>query len=125
MKRRRLWYALLTALLFAVEVCIALFAHDAFVRPFLGDVLVVILVHCAVRVAFPLRPRLLPLYVFAFACGVEALQGIHILDLLGLSQSAFLTVVVGTSFSWLDILCYLVGCIFCACGEGFTRKKSR
>ena len=35
-----------TIVLFFVEVLIALFVHDGIIRPFLGDVLVVILIYC-------------------------------------------------------------------------------
>ncbi len=125
MTRRRFFYALCAAILFAVEFCIALFVHDNFVRPFIGDVLVVILVHCAVRVVFPSRPKLLALYVFFFACAVEALQAIHLLDLLGLSHVQLLVIVVGTSFSWWDILCYLAGCVIVAAAEGAYHAKHR
>ena len=39
-------YALLAVLLFVVELTIAVFINDAFIRPFLGDVLVVMLLFC-------------------------------------------------------------------------------
>ena len=110
MKKQRLLYALDALVLFGIEVCIALFAHDAFVRPYLGDVLVVILIHCAVRVLFPAKPNLLALYVFAFACLVEFTQYIRLLDLLGLAHIGWLRIVAGGTFDWADILCYGIGC---------------
>ena len=61
----RISYAIAALALFGIEVCIALFARDDFVRPFVGDVLVVILIHCAVRILSPAKPRLLAVYVFA------------------------------------------------------------
>ncbi len=42
-------YAALTALLLAIEVVIALFVHDAIVRPYVGDALAVILVYTGLR----------------------------------------------------------------------------
>ena len=50
--------------LLATEVLIALFVHDDFVRPYLGDVLVVPMIFFLLRVAFPERIKLLPLYIF-------------------------------------------------------------
>ncbi len=38
-------YALATALVFIIEVLIALYMHDAFIRPYGGDILAVILVY--------------------------------------------------------------------------------
>ena len=41
----RWFYAICFAGLFVVETLIALFVRDAFIRPYMGDVLVVILVY--------------------------------------------------------------------------------
>lgn len=60
----RLIYMLLFWALLATEVLIALFVHDDFVRPYLGDVLVVPMIFFLLRVAFPERIKLLPLYIF-------------------------------------------------------------
>jgi len=108
--KQRLIYALAALILFGIEVCIALFVRNSFVRGHLGDVLVVIFIHCAVRVVFPEKPRLLPVYVFAFACLIEFSQFIHLLDILGLGHIAWLRIVVGGTFDWGDIVCYGVGC---------------
>ena len=43
----RWFYAICFAGLFVVETLIALFVRDAFIRPYMGDVLVVILIYCA------------------------------------------------------------------------------
>lgn len=118
--KKRIMYAIAALVLFGVEVCIALFVHDNFVRPYLGDVLVVILIHCAVRVVFPAKPRLLPVYVFLFACAIEVTQYVHLLDLLGLAHIGWLRVVIGGTFDWGDIACYAVGCGVVAAGERIT-----
>ncbi len=106
----RWFYAICFAGLFGIETLIALFVHDAFVRPYMGDVLVVVLVYCFVRI-FITRPlRWLPLWVFLFACCIEALQYLHFVTLVGLQDNTLARVVLGTSFSWWDIVCYAVGC---------------
>ena len=109
LKRKRLVYLSLSVLLFLIELFIALFVRDRFIRPYFGDVLVVILVYCAVRVVLPEKPRLLPIYVFVFAVFVEITQYLDLAELLG--GGVFLETLIGTSFSWLDILCYLCGTI--------------
>ena len=53
MCRRRLGYAALCAVLLGVEIVIALYVRDAFVRPYVGDVLVVILIACFIRIFVP------------------------------------------------------------------------
>ena len=64
---KRTAYLLATLLIFLLELFIALFVRDNFIRPYVGDMLVVVLVYTCVRVLFPEKPRLLPLYVFLFA----------------------------------------------------------
>ena len=108
--KKRLIYTIAALALFGVEVCIALFVHDNFVRPYVGDILVVALIHCALRVVFPGRPRLLPVYVFLFACVIEITQYIHLLDSLGLGHVGWLRIVIGGTFDWADIACYGAGC---------------
>lgn len=109
--KRRIVYALLLGVLLLTEIYIALYVRDRFVRPYLGDVLVTLLVGCAVRVAFPMGTRWLPLYVMLFATGVECLQYIDVVGLLRWENSAFLSTVIGRSFSWWDLVCYATGCL--------------
>jgi hypothetical protein len=71
------------------------------------------LVYAFVRIIIPYGARLLPLYVFAFACCVELLQYWKIIEILGLSGNAIARTVIGTSFSWMDIICYGAGCGVC------------
>lgn len=108
---RRYFYALTTIVLLIVEVLIALFVHDTFIRPYVGDVLVVFVVYCFVRIFIPENVKLLPLFVFLFAVVVEILQFFHIVDLLGLGGITFFRVLIGGTFDWKDILCYGVGCV--------------
>ena len=64
----RWFYAICFIGLFIVETLIALFVRDAFIRPYMGDVLVVILIYCFVRIFITEPLRGLPLWIFLFAC---------------------------------------------------------
>lgn len=110
MKQRRIVYVGLFSALLLVEIAIALFVRDNFVRPYLGDVLVTVLLCCLARIFLPCRLPALPLYVFAFAVAVEVAQYFDVVALLGLQDSAFFSTLMGRSFSWWDIVCYAVGC---------------
>ena len=123
--RKRLPYLIATLVLLATEVCIGLFVHDGFVRPFIGDVLVVILIYTFIRIFIPEKMRLLPLYVFIFSVIVELLQYLKIVEVLGLQDNAFLSTVIGTSFDIRDILCYFVGCVICGIWEYVRYRKER
>lgn len=123
--RKRLPYLIATLVLLAVEVFIGLFVHDGLVRPFIGDVLVVILIYTFIRIFIPEKIRLLPLYVFVFSVIVELLQYLKIVETLGLQNNRFLSTVIGTSFDIRDILCYFVGCVFCGVWEFIRYRKSK
>lgn len=117
---KRCFYLVMTVFWLAVEVVIACYVHDRFIRPYVGDVLVVVVVYCFVRIWIPQGVRLLPLYVFLFAAGVEVLQYFHLVELLGVGNNTFLRIVLGSVFDLKDILCYGIGCVFL---EGFERVK--
>ena len=111
LKKPRLFYALLFFALLVTEVLIALFVHDSFIRPFFVDVLVTVLICCLVRIFFPEKIKLLPLWVFLFAAAVEVGQYFDYVTLLGLGDIEFFRILLGTSFSAADILCYGIGCL--------------
>ena len=122
-RKKRIAYGMATIMLFIVELLIALFVHDNFIRPYVGDVLVVVLLYTFVRVFLPEGVRLLPLYIFLFAAGVEVLQYFRIAEVLGLSDNRILSVVIGSVFDVKDIVCYGVGCVVLGVYE--VRKECR
>ena len=107
----RLCYAAAFVLLFAVEVLIALFVHDDFIRPYGGDILVTMLICCFARIFFVSGAKLLPLWVFLFAAAVEVGQYFDFVRLLGLEDIPILSIALGSTFSFADILCYGAGCL--------------
>ncbi|MCM1468815.1 MAG: DUF2809 domain-containing protein [Alistipes sp.] len=108
---RRVTNLIIFLILLAAEVFIALFVHDNFVRPYIGDVLVVIVVYYFVRIVIPEGRRWLPAAVFVFAACVEGLQYFHLVERLGLSENVFLRVLIGSVFDVKDIACYGAGCL--------------
>lgn len=123
--RKRLFYAIVFFILLFIEVLIALFVHDRFVRPYVGDIIVVVVVYCFVRIVIPEHFRLMPLWVFLFAVCVEMLQYFRIVEVLGVENNAFLRTLIGTSFAWEDILCYAVGCVVPAAWEWYLYKRHK
>jgi hypothetical protein len=98
-----------TILLFLVEVFIGVFVHDSFIRPFGGDVLVVILIYCFIKSFWKIRPNVAIAAVFIFACVVEWLQYLNIIDILGIRQYKLIVIILGSSFDCNDILAYFTG----------------
>lgn len=111
-------------LLFLVEVFIALFINDNIIRPYIGDVLVVILLYYLVKSFFDLAHVETAIAVLLFAYCIETLQYFNIVGLLGLSHSKIANIIIGTHFSWIDILAYTLGIIIILVVENFKRTKN-
>lgn len=110
-KYKRVYYGIAFLILLIIEVLIAMYVHDDFIRPYIGDVLVVCLVYCFVRIFIPDGVKLMPFYVFIFAAFVEVLQYFQIVKILKLEENTFARVLIGSTFDIKDIVCYGVGSI--------------
>jgi hypothetical protein len=101
----------LAVLIFTIEVLIALFVRDHFVRPYFGDVLVVILIYCFIKsfLRLPVFPVAIVVLIFSFT--IEFLQYLNIVEKLGLEKSTIARTVIGTLFEWVDLLAYIVGIV--------------
>ena len=124
MRKKRLYWFLCTLILFVIELLIALFVHDSFVRPYVGDMLVVILIYCFVRIFIPEKFKLLPLAVFLFALATEILQYFDLVSILGVKDNIVLSTIIGTSFDPKDVLCYAAGCIVLGIYEWISSSGS-
>ena len=107
--RIRWGYALATLAIFLIEVAIALYVDDAFVRPLLGDTLAVILVYCGLRTILPVGVRTAALSALAIAFVIEFSQLIGLADMLGLAHGSPWRLVIGSHFDWRDLIAYVAG----------------
>jgi len=104
-------YFIAFIMLFLTEVFIALYVHDTIVRPFIGDILVIILIYCFIKSFLKAEAKLLPLFIFAFAVIVEILQYFNIVHLLGLQDHTIIKIIIGSVFDIKDVLCYFIGMV--------------
>ena len=111
MINKRIKYLISAIIIIVTEVFIAFYVHDNFIRPYAGDILVVFVLYFLYKTLFPKKNKNLPVYIFIFSVIVEILQGINIIDILGLGDITFFRILLGTNFDIKDILCYLVGCV--------------
>lgn len=102
-------YFLLTSALLLTEIIIALYVHDNFVRPHIGDFLVVLLIFCFVKSFLCVHSTSLAIAVLVFAYSVEFLQYVNILGVLGLEKYSLARIIIGNSFGWIDLLAYTMG----------------
>lgn len=100
--------------LLIVEILVARFVKDKFIRPYLGDFLVVILIYCFVMAAskLPVFRGLLMVFLFSFA--VEFFQLVDISEILQYHPSM---IAMGSSFSIWDLLAYSLGLLICLLAE--------
>lgn len=104
-------YFVLAILILVVEILIAIFLHDRIIRPYVGDILVVILIYSTVRSFLDSPVLLTALSVLALSFTIEGLQYLNIVDRLGLENSTIAKTIIGTSFAWADIFAYIIGFI--------------
>jgi len=115
-------YAMAAAVVLAAEIAIALYLHDAVIRPYGGDILAVILVYLGLRAVTPMtvRPALLLALIIAFA--IEFAQLFHLLDRLGLGHNRLARIVLGGVFDLKDLACYIAGAALTAAVEALRRR---
>ncbi|MGG7058348.1 DUF2809 domain-containing protein [Clostridium nigeriense] len=104
-------YLIAFIILFLIEVGIALFINDRIIRPYIGDILVIILMYTFIKSFINKEIRFLSIYLFIFAAFVEVIQLFNILEIVGLHNNRILSIILGSTFDFKDILCYLIGSI--------------
>lgn len=106
-------YFLVTIFIFLTEVLIATKLKDIFfVRAYLGDVIVVMLIYTFIKTFFRIEDNkklILGILIFSFL--IEVAQYFNIAEKLGFRKGSLMYIVIGNSFSWIDILCYVAGCL--------------
>ena len=105
-------YLFLALIFFLVEVLIATrLAGIPFLRGSLSDILVVALVYFLVQTLRTVQPLPLAIGVFLLACAVEVTQYFHLARALHLPKSSLFAILAGNTFSFMDILMYLIGSV--------------
>jgi hypothetical protein len=116
-------YFALTLLLFAAEVFIGACLHDAVIRPFGGDFLVVILMYCFVKTVMNIPVNTAAAGVLITAYVVEVSQYFKLVAVLGLKRCPLANILLSNSFSWIDMLMYTLGALLVVGLEKLARKQ--
>ncbi len=118
-------YLLLTVIIFLVEVLIATkLEHIFFVRAYLGDVIVVMLLYTFVKTFVKMNDQKLILGILVFSFLVEFAQYFHVAEKSGFRPGSLMYIVIGNSFSWIDLLCYAVGCLLLYLSVRMAKNES-
>lgn len=121
---KRLIFGVTALMLLAIEIIIGIYA-TGWIRYYLGDVLVVILLYAIIRTVSPDKPGkwfILPTLVLIFSFATEFLQLWGFCDRFGITNR-LLRIIIGTGFSVLDLVCYTIGIIPCYVSEYLIEKR--
>ena len=100
-------------IIFIIEVIIAKFVNDRFIRPYGGDILVVMLMYYFVKTFVQTKPLYIVIGVVFFAYLVEMGQYFNLVEVLNMQDNKIMRTVIGSSFSWGDMVCYTLGGAIC------------
>ena len=121
---KRLVFGVTALLLLAIEIIIGMYA-TGWIRNYLGDVLVVVLIYVIIRTISPEKPDkwyILPTAVLIFSFMVEFLQLWGFCDRFGITNR-LLRIIIGTGFSIIDLVSYTIGIIPCYAAEYIIKKR--
>ncbi|MDB4918985.1 DUF2809 domain-containing protein [Mucilaginibacter sp.] len=104
-------YFIFTLFLLIIEFIIGADIHDAVIRPYGGDLLVVILIYCLIKSFINAPAFKTACRVLLFSYIIEVSQYFHLVKLLGLQHSKIAKILLGTSFYFTDLLAYTLGIV--------------
>ncbi|MCM8567991.1 DUF2809 domain-containing protein [Gramella jeungdoensis] len=119
-RNNRLNYFLGFVILLIIEILIAKYVRDDFVRPYVGDFLVVILIYCFLMAILNISVIKGLLIVLIFSFAVEFFQIINIVKVMQYQPPEPVMIVLGSSFSTWDLLAYSLGIICTAAIEFYS-----
>ena len=99
-------YFLIFISIFIIEVIIAIYIKDNFIRPYFGDFLVIFLVYYFLLSFINFDKNKIALCVLLFAFTVEIIQYFQVLSYFNLEKNRILRIVAGNTFSFEDLIIY-------------------
>ena len=111
-KLRLSWaYLRLSSVLFMLEVLIERMAHDDFIRPYVGDFFVVMLLYTLIKSFWDGTTIPTALFVLVYSYLLEYTQYLHLSEHLGVENSWVGRLILGNYFAWGDLVAYTAGII--------------
>lgn len=124
MKNQRLKYLILFIIFIIIEFLIAIYLKKGFIRENIGDILVVPCIYTFLKTLFLNKYRYLDLYVLIFAIIIEILQLFNITTLIA-NNNKVINIVLGCTFDFKDIICYIIGYLIIVIVKGKNYVFSR
>lgn len=95
-------------LIFLIEIYIGIFVKDKVIRPYIGDILVIPLIYSFLNIFFKNNYKKYITAIVIFAIFIEILQFYNLVKMLGINNKV-LKIVIGSTFDFKDIICYVLG----------------
>ncbi|HLT48978.1 MAG TPA: DUF2809 domain-containing protein [Aequorivita sp.] len=109
-------------ILLLMEFTIAYFHFNPFIRGFLGDVLVMLLLYSFLKIFIKNNVFNIAISVLGFAFLVELLQFLKLSEILKIKSKIILTV-LGSVFDGWDLVAYFIGFLLILLIEKLLHKK--
>ena len=110
---KNLKYIIMFAMLLIIEIFIGKFFEDGFIRNYGGDILIIPLLYTFIRIFCPKKNKSLMVYIplglLVLGVCTEIVQANNLIGILGIKKNSLLGIIIGSTFDWKDILCYLAG----------------
>lgn len=123
MNIRRVNYLIGFIIIFLIEVFIAIYIHDNFIRPYIGDVLVIICIYLLAKAIFLNKFKHLSLYILILAIIVEIMQYFNLSNLIS-NNNRVIKIILGSTFDIKDIICYVIGYTIIVLIERLRKEKN-
>ncbi|EAQ48378.1 ribosomal maturation YjgA family protein [Leeuwenhoekiella blandensis] len=120
---KRAIYFLIFLFLLGVEIAIATYLKTGFIRAYLGDLLVVILLYSLLMSTLKPSVKRGLILTLAIAFAIELLQLINLTRFFPQEYKQLATLVLGSHFSWLDLLMYVLGIVVAGITELVLHKR--
>lgn len=104
-------YFVIFIILLFFEIVIAVCVKSGFIRHTFGDYLVTILMYCFFKSFLNLNVINLSISVLAFAFVIEFYQLINILEVFNLQNNKIISIILGTTFQFTDLIAYTLGIV--------------
>ena len=110
--KRRLVYLSLTIICFiACILIVKLFKNNPFIRGFIGDTIVILLLYFLIKIFHDFNALKLAIFTLFVAFATEFLQYLKLTTLLGLEHNKMTRLILGSVFDPYDLLAYSIGAI--------------
>ena len=121
MKSKRWKYIMSFIITFLLEVIIALYIKNSFIRSYFGDILIIICLYFFAKSIFDNKIKNIAIYILILGIVAETMQCFNISKYIA-GDSKVLQIVLGTTFDIKDIICYLIGYIIIVITENIVYK---